>query len=160
MELSNQQKLFCQKYVELGMNGTQAYLSVYKNVKKEATARTNASRLLTKANIKEYIEELQSKTEKKAIVNIEDRMRWLSDVINGKEKEKHYYYQDGEYLHEGREADINTKIKALDTLNKMDGIYTTKHKISGDNENPINIVDLSHLSTEEIRELLEIEDKR
>ena len=70
--LSNQQKLFCQKYLELGMNGTQAYLSVYKNVKKEATARTNASRLLTNANIQEYIEELQEKVEEKSVVTIKD----------------------------------------------------------------------------------------
>lgn len=69
--LSNQQKLFCQKYLELGMNGTQAYMTVYKNVKKEATARTNASRLLTNANIQEYIQELQSKVEDKAVVTIE-----------------------------------------------------------------------------------------
>lgn len=70
--LSNQQKLFCQKYLELGMNGTQAYLSVYKNCKKEETAMTNASRLLRNAKVKEYIEELQSKVEEKAIVSIED----------------------------------------------------------------------------------------
>lgn len=70
--LSNQQKLFCQKYLELGMNGTQAYLNVYKNVKKESTAMANASRLLRNAKVKEYIEELQSKVEKKAIVSIEE----------------------------------------------------------------------------------------
>lgn len=70
--LSNNQKLFCQKYLELGMNGTKAYLEVYKSCNKEETARTNASRLLTNANIQEYIQELQSKVEEKAIVSIED----------------------------------------------------------------------------------------
>lgn len=78
--LSNQQKLFCQEYLKLGMNGTQAYLNVYKNVKKEATARTNASRLLTKANIQEYIQELQSKVEEKAIVTIEDIVNELTII--------------------------------------------------------------------------------
>lgn len=68
--LTNTQKLFCQEYLKLGMNGTQAYLKVYKSCKKEETARTNASRLLTNANIKKYIEELQTKVEEKAIVNI------------------------------------------------------------------------------------------
>ena len=78
--LSNQQKLFCQKYLELGMNGTQAYLNVYKNVKKESTARTNASRLLTNANIQEYINELQEKVEEKAIVSIEDIVKELTAI--------------------------------------------------------------------------------
>ncbi len=78
--LSNQQKLFCQKYLELGMNGTQAYLSVYKNCKKEETAMTNASRLLRNAKVKEYIEELQSKVEEKAIVTIEDIVNELVTI--------------------------------------------------------------------------------
>lgn len=78
--LSNQQKLFCQEYLKLGMNGTQAYLNVYKSVKKESTARTNASRLLTNANIQEYIQELQSKVEEKAIVSIENIVKELSAI--------------------------------------------------------------------------------
>lgn len=69
--LSNNQKLFCQEYLKLGMNGTQAYLKVYKSCKKEETARANASRLLTNANIQEYIKELQEKVEEKAVVSIE-----------------------------------------------------------------------------------------
>lgn len=69
--LSNNQKLFCQEYLKLGMNGTQAYLKAYKTCKKEETARTNASRLLTNANIQEYISELQKKVEEKAVVSIE-----------------------------------------------------------------------------------------
>ena len=70
--LSNNQKLFCQEYLKLGMNGTQAYLNVYKTCKKEETAMASASRLLRNVKVKEYIEELQSKVEEKAIVSIED----------------------------------------------------------------------------------------
>lgn len=81
--LSNQQMLFCQKYLELGMNGTQAYLSVYKNCKKEETAMAGASRLLRNVKVKEYIEELQSKVEKKAIVTIEDIVKELSVIAFG-----------------------------------------------------------------------------
>lgn len=56
--LSNEKhKEFCKEYV-LDWNGSRAYKVVYKNVT-DATARVNASKLLTKANIKEYIEEIQ-----------------------------------------------------------------------------------------------------
>lgn len=78
--LSNQQKLFCQKYLELGMNGTQAYLSVYKTCKKEETAMAGASRLLRNVKVKEYIEELQSKVEEEAIVTIEDIVKELTAI--------------------------------------------------------------------------------
>lgn len=70
--LSNQQKLFCQEYLKLGMNATQAYMKVYKTCKKEETAMTNASRLLRNAKVQEYIKELQEKTEKKALISIDD----------------------------------------------------------------------------------------
>lgn len=82
--LSNNQKLFCQEYLKSGMNGTKAYLKVYsKSCKKEETARVNASRLLTNANILEYIEELQKKVEEKAVVSIEDIVNELSIIAFG-----------------------------------------------------------------------------
>jgi phage terminase small subunit len=78
--LSNNQKLFCQEYLKLGMNGTQAYLNVYKSCKKEETAMASASRLLRNVKVKEYIEELQSKVEEKAIVSIEDIVKELTAI--------------------------------------------------------------------------------
>ena len=78
--LSNNQKLFCQEYLKLGMNGTQAYMKIYKTCKKEETARTNASRMLTKANIQEYIQDLQKKVEEKTTVTIEDIVNELTAI--------------------------------------------------------------------------------
>lgn len=80
ISLSNNQKLFCQEYLKLGMNGTQAYLNVYKTCKKEETAMASASRLLRNVKVKEYIEELQSKVEEKAIVSIEDIVKELTAI--------------------------------------------------------------------------------
>lgn len=62
------------------MNGTQAYLNVYKTCKKEETAMASASRLLRNVKVKEYIEELQSKVEEKAIVSIEDIVKELTAI--------------------------------------------------------------------------------
>ena len=78
--LSNNQKLFCQEYLKLGMNGTQAYLNVYKTCKKEETAMASASRLLRNVKVKEYIEELQKEVEKKAVVSIEDIVNELTVI--------------------------------------------------------------------------------
>lgn len=81
--LSNNQKLFCQEYLKLGMNGTQAYLNVYKTCKKEETAMASASRLLRNVKVKEYIEELQKEVEEKAVISIQDIVNELSVIAFG-----------------------------------------------------------------------------
>ncbi len=124
--LSNNQKAFCQQYLKLGMNGTQAYLKVYKSCKKETTARTNASRLLTKASIQEYISELQNKVEEKAIVSVEDIVKELTAIafvdrtkisknvrnrilLDEKDGNKKEYFEDNVIFAETSELDENTK---------------------------------------------------
>lgn len=54
-KLTEKQKRFCDEYL-VDLNATRAYKKAYPSVKKDETARANASRLLTKANIKEYID--------------------------------------------------------------------------------------------------------
>ena len=129
--MNNQQITFCQEYVKNGNNGTKAYLIAYPDVTEE-TAKVNASRLLTNANVKAYIKELQNKIEKKRIMSIEERMDWLTNVINSNEN-------------------INNKLKALEILNKMDGVYTQNIAVKGEMNlnNP-----LRELSTEQIIEMI------
>ena len=107
--MNNNQKLFCQEYVKNGSNGTQAYLKSYKNCT-EVTARKNANKLLTNTDILKYIEELQNKIEDENIMSAEKRMIYLSSIIKGDEN-------------------TSDKIKAIDTLNKMDGQYVKKIEI-------------------------------
>jgi len=86
--LSNNQRLFSQEYIKQGMNGTLAYMKAYsKSCKSKNTARRNASRLLTNADIQEYIEELQSKVEEKAVVKIEDIVNELYAIAFGDRSE-------------------------------------------------------------------------
>lgn len=137
--LSNQQRRFCEEYVNNGNNGMQAYLNAYKSCKKENTARTNASRLLTKANIIEYIKELQEELKKKAIMTAEERMIWLTEVVKGIQLEEDKYFEDGECHVYQKSADLNTKIKAMDMLNKMNGEYINKLELSNNQEKPFEV---------------------
>lgn len=126
-KMNNNQITFCQEYVKNGLNGTQAYLKAYKTCKKEDTAKVNASRLLTNANIQSYIKELQEKIEDEAIMTAKERMKWLSEVIKDIQREEiKIKLPDGsdETLYM-KNADLNTKLKAIDTLNKMTGEYKT-----------------------------------
>lgn len=124
--LSNNQKLFCQEYLKLGMNGTQAYLNIYKNCKKEETAMASASRLLRNVKVQEYIKELQEKVEEKAVVDIKmivdelmaiaftDRTKISSNVRNrillqeedGTKKE---YFENNVIFRETSELDETTR---------------------------------------------------
>lgn len=123
-DLTNNQKRFCEEYVNNGSNGTRAYLKAYKTCKKEETAMVNSSRLLRNAKVLQYVNELQEKLKEKAIMSAEERMIWLTNVLQGKVKEK-IYSDSGETE---REAYLSDKMKALDILNKMTGQYTTNIK--------------------------------
>ena len=61
-------------------------------------------------------------------------MEWLTKVINGEIKDKDTFFRDGKPIEGDKEARLDTKIKALDTLNKMSGEYVTKFK--GEIDNP------------------------
>lgn len=128
MELNSQQRKFCEEYVKNGLNGTQAYLKAYGNDNlTEESARASASRLLTNVNVLSYVKELQEELRKANIMSAEERMEWLSGVVKDINREDTYIKtNDGEEVFVGsKNADLNTKIKAIDTLNKMSGEYRT-----------------------------------
>ncbi|MTO05124.1 terminase small subunit [Turicibacter sanguinis] len=58
MKLTPKQQAFADYYIQTG-NATESYKKAYESCKKEETARANASRMLTNANVVAYIEEKQ-----------------------------------------------------------------------------------------------------
>ena len=126
MELTSRQIKFCEEYVKNGLNGTQAYMKAYKNCKKEETATASASRLLRNVKVLSYIEELQEALKDKAIMSAKERMVWLSEVVNDIQKEGvKVKTADRDFIIGEGNADLNTKLKAIDIMNKMTGEYKT-----------------------------------
>jgi hypothetical protein len=82
MEINPRHKAFADEYLVNGMNATQAYLSVYRSVKKEETARVNGSKLLTNANIQAYIAERQKENQKKIEIDQEWILREYIELLN------------------------------------------------------------------------------
>ncbi len=70
-------RIFCEAYI-WDWSGTNAYRKAYPKVS-EATARTNASRLLSNANIQAYIEEIQKDLFKLAGVSV---LRNITELKN------------------------------------------------------------------------------
>lgn len=143
--LSSQQRKFCEEYVNNGNNGMQAYFEAYKSCKKENTAMAAASRLLRNVKVAEYIEELQAELKKKAIMTAEERMIWLTKVLNGEIKEKvavqHENRETGEIkmIETDFPAKLDTKLKSMEILNKMTGEYTEKLELSNNKEKPFEV---------------------
>lgn len=156
--LNAKQEMFVQNLVK-GMSQREAYKNAYNATYDPKAIDSKACNLFNSDKIQARYRELMEEVKDEAIMTAIERRKWLTNVINGKELEKvEITLADGQKeLVGSKEADLNTKMKAMDMLNKMDGEYISNHKISGDQDNPVHIVDLSHLSTEEIRELLKDE---
>ena len=134
MKLNARQKAFCEFYVASG-NATDAAI---KAGYKEKNARFIGCENLTKANIKEYIEELQEKAKGNRIMTAIERREFLTSMIK-----------------DGAVKDTD-RLKALDILNKMDGEYTQKLEVKGElkSEDPFK-----GLSTEELKKVIFSGDK-
>ena len=126
MSLTPKQEKFIQNIVA-GMSQRQAYKESYnaENMTDE-TIDVQASILFNNDKVAIRYKELMEKLEDKAIMTAKERMKWLTEVVKDIQKEK-ILIEDVEVL---KNADLNTKMKAIDILNKMSGEYTTK--IEGD----------------------------
>lgn len=126
MGLTPKQEKFIQNIIA-GMSQREAYKNSYnaENMKDE-TIDSEASILFNDQKVSKRYQELIEELQDKAIMSAKERMKWLTEVINNEQKETVYYQVNGQSTPIERTADLNTKIKALDTLNKMSGEYTTK----------------------------------
>lgn len=79
MALTDKQKLFADEYL-IDLNATRAYKAVYKTVKNDETARVNGSRLLTNANVAEYIEKRMKDREKRTEITQDMVLKELAAI--------------------------------------------------------------------------------
>lgn len=107
--LTVRQKKFCDEYLKSG-NATQSYIKAGYKVK-EDVAKVNASRLLTNANIKEYIEKQQAKVQNKNILTIAEIQEDLTQIAK---------------MSTERTKD---RLKAYELLTRMQGGFLDKSEI-------------------------------
>lgn len=126
--LNPKQEKFIQNIVN-GMSQREAYKNAYKAKYKDKAIDEKACVLFNSEKVQKRYKELMEQLEDKAIMSAKERMKWLTDVINGN------ILEDVPVMTDIKEDKVNTikcptkidtKLKALDTLNKMSGEYTTK----------------------------------
>ena len=125
--LNAKQERFIQNIVK-GMSQREAYKDAYNATYNNIAIDNKASKLFNKDEVQTRYKELMDRLEDKAIMSAKERMKWLTDVINGD------ILEDVPVMTDIKEDKVNTikcptkidtKLKALDTLNKMSGEYKT-----------------------------------
>lgn len=128
--LNVKQEKFIQNIIN-GMSQRQAYKDAYNAKYKDEDIDSKASNLFNSDKVQARYKELMGKLEDEAIMSAKERMIWLSKIVNGEILEDVPVMTDikNEKVNTIKcPTKIDTKIKALDTLNKMSGEYTTNIK--------------------------------
>lgn len=124
--LTKKQEEFVQNIIN-GMSQREAYKRAYNcNKMTDNAIDREASLLMKNPKISQRFIELRDEMIKPTILSARERLEYLTRVVKGDEKETRHKMFDGEDCSYEEEADIGTKIKAIDTMNKMTGEYVTK----------------------------------
>ena len=106
------QENFCVEFVRCG-NATQAYKNAGYKVRSDNTAAVCAAKLLRNTKVQSRIAELREELDSQKIMDATERRELLTQFA--------------------RDDDTNKtdRLKAMDLLNKMDGVYINKTQVSG-----------------------------
>lgn len=127
--MTEKQKIFADEYI-VCLNATRAYKKAYPNVKKDEVARANGSRLLTKANVKAYIDEQLEKLQSERVADQQEVMEYLTAVMRGKKTEP-LLVLDGEGKQKVVDAipPVQARTKAAELLGKRYRLFTDKQEV-------------------------------
>lgn len=135
MALTDKQQTFADEYL-IDMNATRAYKVAYPNVKKDSSAKSAASRLLTNVNLKTYIDEQLEEMHNKRTADAQEVLEYLTKVMRGEETET---VATAKGLYDKVELSAKDRIKAAELLGKRHALFTDKVDVSG--EVGVTIVD-------------------
>ena len=168
-KLTPKQKLFADEYL-IDLNATRAYKAAYKSVKKDETARTNGSRMLTNANVSKYIKERMNERSRRTEITQDNVLKELATIAFAKVTD-FVTIENGVVVvkdtkdipkdllpaiasikkgKNGIEVSFYNKDKSLELLGRHLGMFNDKIEISGTVNNP-----MEGLTTEELKKLIE-----
>lgn len=121
--MTEKQKQFCDEYLANGLNATQAYLAVYKNVKNSEVASKAGSRLLSFVEVNSYIKAELDKIHDEKTMDAKEVMERLT-AIGREETTDQLLTMDGDI----KEVKSKTqdRIRALELIGKAYGMFKDK----------------------------------
>ena len=125
--MTDKQRKFCDEYI-IDCNARRAYKVAYPNVKKDEAADASASRLLSNAKVKAYIDEQLEKISSEKIADAKEVMEYLTSVLRGESKSEIVVVEGcGEgfssAVHVNKAPDEKERLKAAELLGKRYGIF-------------------------------------
>lgn len=131
-ELTEKQKRFCEEYL-IDLNATRAYKAVYKNCKKDESARVNGSKLLTNTNIKVYIDSKLMEIHSRNTADAKEVLEYLTAVMRGKSEAEVVVVEgmgDGysKAAKIKKRPDGKERLKAAELLGKRFGLFIDKQQ--------------------------------
>ena len=112
------QENFCVEFVRCG-NATEAYKNAGYKVRSDKVAGVCAAKLLGNARVQSRIAELRREMDSYKIMDAAERRELLTQFARDEETAK------------------PDRLKAMDLLNKMDGVYINKTQVSGADGKPL-----------------------
>lgn len=119
VELKEQQKAFCDYYLETG-NATEAYKKAYPKCKTDNAAAASSSKALRNPKILAYLDERLAQIESERIARPEEVLKYLTAVMRGEEKDQF-----------GLDAALADRTRAAELLGKRYRLFTDKIETSG-----------------------------
>ena len=127
MAITEKQMIFAEEYLK-DLNGSRAYKAAYPNVKKDGAARSRASELLKRKEIKSYIDQKLEEIHNENTATAAEIMEYLTSVLRGESRSAAVV--DGEIVNSPpREKE---KLEATRQLSKILGIDVQKVELGGD----------------------------
>lgn len=129
--MTDKQRKFCDEYL-IDCNATRAYKVAYPKIKSDDAARACASKLLTKANIKAYIDARLEEMSSAKVASAEEVMKYLTSVMRGEHTEQ-IPLLIGEGIQKLADKDIGAKerLKAAELIGKRYGLFSDKVNFEG-----------------------------
>lgn len=117
--LTEKERIFADEYIKT-TNATQSAITAGYS---EKTARSKGSQLLTKVNVRKYIDEVMHERSKNTIATADEVLEYLTSVVRGEEKDAF-----------GLDVSIADRTKAAELLGKRHMLFTDKVKLDAEIE--------------------------
>lgn len=124
--LTAKQEKFVRNLIQ-GMSQREAYKNSYdaENMT-DKTIDEEACRLFNDCKINARYRELQDRLDNATIMTAQERLEYLTGIVRDIEREHKMAVTEEGIQEYDEPADFNTKLKAIDIMNKMQGEYVTK----------------------------------
>ena len=124
--LTGKQEKFVRNLIA-GMSQREAYKNSYdaENMT-DSSIDVEACKLFNSPKISQRYNELIERAASASVMTAQERLEYLTAIIYGIEQEQIKGLVEGVEVEYERPADLNTRLKAVDLMNKMQGEYVTK----------------------------------